>query len=104
VTLDVRARKLVYDSAGVEREVPMDEWVPVGVFAAPRPAPGRWARRCHCACTASAPGAQTITVTVPRRPPSRASTRTTCSTGRSATTTTTSPRSGRAGTGAAGDR
>ena len=34
VTLDVRARKVVVDSAGVETEVPMDEWVEIGVFAA----------------------------------------------------------------------
>lgn len=33
VTLDVRARKRVYDRAGVETEVPMDEWIPIGVFA-----------------------------------------------------------------------
>ncbi|MGH7718360.1 MAG: ABC transporter permease/M1 family aminopeptidase, partial [Gemmatimonadaceae bacterium] len=32
VTIDVRARKTVYDSAGVETEVPMDEWVQIGVF------------------------------------------------------------------------
>jgi ABC-2 type transport system permease protein len=67
VTLDVRARKMVADSAGVETEVPMDEWVPIGVFA-------RGERRDEL----SAPlylkmhrirsGEQTITVTVPRRP------------------------------------
>jgi len=34
VTLDVRARKMAYDSAGVETELPMDEWVPIGVFGA----------------------------------------------------------------------
>jgi hypothetical protein len=33
VTLDVKARKTVYDSAGVVTEVPMNEWIPVGVFA-----------------------------------------------------------------------
>ena len=33
VTLDVNARKLVYDTAGVVTELPMDQWVPVGVFA-----------------------------------------------------------------------
>ncbi|MDQ3700667.1 MAG: ABC transporter permease, partial [Chloroflexota bacterium] len=33
VTLDVRARKVVFDSAGVETVVPMDEWVEIGVFA-----------------------------------------------------------------------
>jgi ABC-2 type transport system permease protein len=33
VTLDVRARKLVVDEQGVETEVPMDDFVEVGVFA-----------------------------------------------------------------------
>ena len=32
VTLDVRARKVVVDSAGVETEVPMNEWVEIGIF------------------------------------------------------------------------
>ena len=32
VTLDVRARKVVVDEAGVETEVPMDDWLEVGVF------------------------------------------------------------------------
>jgi hypothetical protein len=35
VTLDVRARKVVVDSAGVEKEVPMNDLVEIGVFAAP---------------------------------------------------------------------
>jgi ABC-2 type transport system permease protein len=34
VTLDVRARKVLVDEAGVETEVPMDDLVEVGVFAA----------------------------------------------------------------------
>ena len=33
VTLDVRARKVVVDEAGVETEVPMNDWVEIGVFA-----------------------------------------------------------------------
>ncbi|MBI4904048.1 MAG: ABC transporter permease [Acidobacteria bacterium] len=33
VTLDVRARKVVVDTAGVETEVPMDDLIEVGVFA-----------------------------------------------------------------------
>jgi hypothetical protein len=32
VTLDVRARKVVVDTAGVEKEVPMDDLVEIGVF------------------------------------------------------------------------
>ncbi len=34
VTLDVRARKVVVDEAGVETEAPMDDLVEIGVFAA----------------------------------------------------------------------
>lgn len=34
VTLDIVARKVTADSAGREAEVPMDEWVEVGAFAA----------------------------------------------------------------------
>jgi ABC-2 type transport system permease protein len=32
VTLDVKARKVVVDTAGVETEVPMDDRIEVGVF------------------------------------------------------------------------
>jgi ABC-2 type transport system permease protein len=32
VTLDVRANKVVLDSAGIETGVPMDDWIAVGVF------------------------------------------------------------------------
>jgi len=32
VALDVRARKVVVDEAGVETEMPMDDWVEIGVF------------------------------------------------------------------------
>ncbi|HET7461383.1 MAG TPA: hypothetical protein VFJ82_09035 [Longimicrobium sp.] len=64
VTFVVRARKVVADSAGEEREVPMDEWVEVGVFA-PGAAPGDplYVRKHRIRS-----GAQTITVTVPRKP------------------------------------
>ena len=37
VTLRVRARKVTVDPAGVETEVPMNEWVPIGVFAPTAP-------------------------------------------------------------------
>ena len=68
VTLDVRARKTVTDSAGVETEAPMDEWVRVSVFAEPgsegdvmdRPLYDEWHR--------IRPGQQTITLAVPSRP------------------------------------
>ncbi|MDO1449307.1 ABC transporter permease [Rhodocytophaga aerolata] len=32
VALDIESRKLVHDSTGVETEVPMDDWIEVGVF------------------------------------------------------------------------
>jgi hypothetical protein len=32
VALDVQARKVAVDRAGVETEVPMDDWVQIGVF------------------------------------------------------------------------
>ena len=67
VTLDVRAVKIVADSAGSESILPMDEWVEIGVFAEAErggelSAPlyvGR--RRIHS-------GEQSIRVTVSRKP------------------------------------
>jgi hypothetical protein len=67
VTLHLRAHKVVYDSAGVETEVPMDEWVPVGVFA--RGEPGdELSAPLHLKLHRIRSGEQTITVTVPREP------------------------------------
>jgi hypothetical protein len=66
VTLDVQARKIVADSTGVERAVPMDDWLAFGVFA-PEGGRGPWAPlylRKHRIRA----GRQTITVTVPGRP------------------------------------
>ncbi len=37
VTLEVEAHKVVADSAGVETEMPMSEWVEIGIFAAAGP-------------------------------------------------------------------
>jgi hypothetical protein len=69
VTLDVRARKTVADEAGVEAEVPMDDWVVVGVFAptgrADAPAAPLVAERQRIRS-----GPQTIVMTVPQRPAS----------------------------------
>ena len=59
VTLDVRARKVVVDEAGIETEVPMDDWVEVGVFDEGEPYLQKHRIRS---------GQQTITVTVPRKP------------------------------------
>jgi ABC-type transport system involved in multi-copper enzyme maturation permease subunit len=59
VTLDVQARKVVVDEAGVETEVPMDDWVEVGVFYAGEPYLQKHRIRS---------GKQTVTVTVPQKP------------------------------------
>jgi hypothetical protein len=54
VRLDVQARKKVYDSACVEAEVPMDEWVEIGVLAPARTATSS-ASRSMSGSTAFAP-------------------------------------------------
>jgi hypothetical protein len=59
VTLAVRARKVVVDEAGVETEVPMDDWIEIGVFGEGDPYVQRHRIRS---------GTQRITVTVPRKP------------------------------------
>ena len=59
MTLDVRARKVVVDEAGIETEVPMDDWMEVGVFGE-----GELYIEKHRIRS----GQQTITVTVPRKP------------------------------------
>jgi ABC-2 type transport system permease protein len=64
VTLEVRGRKVVVDMAGVESDVPMDDWIEIGVFAE-GDAPGRPS---HAQKHRIRSGPQTITVTVPRTP------------------------------------
>ena len=59
VTLDVRARKVVVDEAGVTTEVPMDDWVEIGVFRDRDPYLQKQRIRS---------GKQTITLTVPQKP------------------------------------
>ena len=59
MTLDVRARKVVVDEAGIETEAPMDDWVEVGVFGDGEP---------YMAMHRIRSGQQTITLTVPRKP------------------------------------
>ncbi|HST57784.1 MAG TPA: hypothetical protein VLK84_03780, partial [Longimicrobium sp.] len=67
VTLRVQARKSAIDAAGVETEVPMDDWIPVGIFA-----PGgqgvEFGEALHLRMHRVRSGAQTIMVTVPHRP------------------------------------
>jgi ABC-2 type transport system permease protein len=68
VTLDVRARKVVFDSAGVETEQPIDEWLPIGVFGAAREGAGELSQPLYLRMHRLRAGQQTITVTVPRKP------------------------------------
>jgi hypothetical protein len=67
VTLDVHARKVVVDSAGVETAVPMDEWVEIGVFA-PAGESRELSEPLYVQKHRIRSGEQTITVTVPRQP------------------------------------
>ena len=68
VTLRIRARKVTVDPAGKETEVPMNEWIPIGVFA---PTAGRredFGETLYLRNHRIRSGQQTITVTVPRKP------------------------------------
>ncbi|MEJ7811873.1 MAG: ABC transporter permease [Gemmatimonadaceae bacterium] len=67
VTLEVEARKVVADSAGVETELPMNEWVEIGIFAAA--APGEiLGKPLSLQKHRIRSGRQTITVTLPHEP------------------------------------
>jgi ABC-2 type transport system permease protein len=66
VTLDVRARKVVVNEAGVETEVPMDDLVEVGVFAAAED--GGTAAPPYLRMHRIRSGEQRITLTVPWEP------------------------------------
>ena len=67
VTLDVRARKLVVDTADVETDVPMDDWVQIGVFA-PAQEGEETGEPLYLQTHRVRAGEQTITVTVPSEP------------------------------------
>jgi ABC-2 type transport system permease protein len=68
VTLVVTASKVVADSAGVETEVPLDEWVEIGVLARREPGQDELSALLYLQRHRIRSGRQTITVTVPRRP------------------------------------
>ncbi|HEX8392827.1 MAG TPA: hypothetical protein VF665_10765 [Longimicrobium sp.] len=68
VSMDVTARKVVADSAGVETEVPVSEWVEVGVFARVPEGQDRLSAPLYLRRHRLRSGRQTITVTVPREP------------------------------------
>jgi len=67
VTFDLTARKVVVDTAGAETEVPITEWVELGVFAASEGG-GGLGRTLHLGKHRLVPGEQRITVTVDARP------------------------------------
>ena len=67
LTLEVEAHKVVGDSAGVEREVPMNEWVEIGIFAAAGPGEVL-GKPLYVQKHRIASGTQTITVTVAQEP------------------------------------
>lgn len=67
VTLEVEARKVVVDSAGVETEMPMTESVEIGIFAAA--GPGEiLGKPLYVQKHRIRSGTQTITVTLPHKP------------------------------------
>jgi ABC-2 type transport system permease protein len=68
VTLRLRARKVTVSPAGVETEVPMDEWIPIGVFAPTREQGADFGEPLYLRPHRIRSGPQTITVTVPRKP------------------------------------
>jgi len=68
VTLRLSARKVTVDSAGVEREVPMDEWIPLGVFAPTREQGAEFGRTLYLRRHRIRSGRQTVTVTVTEKP------------------------------------
>jgi ABC-2 type transport system permease protein len=67
VTLRIRARKVTVDPAGRETEVPMDEWIPIGVFA-PTGQGADFGETLYLRSHRIRSGPRTITVTVPRKP------------------------------------
>lgn len=67
VTLDVRARKLVIDAKGMETEVPMNDWVQIGLFVPAREG-SKLADPFYLRQHRIRSGRQQITVTAQRKP------------------------------------
>jgi hypothetical protein len=67
VTLEVEARKVVADSAGKETELPMNEWVEIGIFA-PAAAGEMLGKPLYLRKHRVRSGPQTITLVVPHEP------------------------------------
>ncbi len=68
VTLDVTARKMMYDSAGVATELPMDEWIPIGVFTGSLYSNSRLDSPAYLQKHRIRSGNQSITVTTTSKP------------------------------------
>ena len=68
VTLEVKATKIVYDSAGVETELPLDQWIPIGVFGEHEPGYDELSSPLYLQKHRIRTGEQTITVTVRGKP------------------------------------
>jgi hypothetical protein len=63
VAIEVRSRKMVADSAGVEKELPIDEWVEISVFGQGRLNDPIYSRKHRIY-----QNEQTITINVPKQP------------------------------------
>ncbi|HYR08583.1 MAG TPA: hypothetical protein VEQ60_12465 [Longimicrobium sp.] len=68
VTLRLKARKVTVDPAGKETEVPMDEWIPIGVYAPSGKQGPDFGETLYLRSHRIRSGPQTITVTVPKKP------------------------------------
>jgi ABC-2 type transport system permease protein len=67
VTFEVNVRKVVADSAGRETELPMTDWVEIGIFAPAEPG-ANLGKPLYVQKHRVRSGIQTITVTVPEKP------------------------------------
>lgn len=63
VTFDVRARKKVSDVAGMQSEVPMNEWIEIGIFDLAEQGRSLYLQKHRIRS-----GKQTLTVTIPHKP------------------------------------
>jgi ABC-type transport system involved in multi-copper enzyme maturation permease subunit len=68
VTIRIEARKVTVAPTGVETEVPMDEWIPIGVFAPSDQEGPEFGETLYLRSHRIRSGQQTITVTVPKKP------------------------------------
>ncbi len=69
VSLTFKAKKIVYDSAGVETEMPLTyEWIPVGVYAEREPGHDRLSNPLYLKKHRIRSGEQTIRITVSHQP------------------------------------